>query len=166
MVVKKFISILSLLVAVLLAGCTSDGSKSFEAYTNARTVEDSGLVFTFTEPSAYASTDWQTGELKSVSVSFDLELLNKNPKPYTFKYSNAKIVRERDKAEYDADPYSKYAEISSILSQNPTVLECDVKQSIYFSATIPTKLEDENYYFVLNYESKRLKYYLYDSDLL
>ena len=73
----------------------------------------------------------------------------------TIKATSANIYREKDKAEY-AVGCTTFAFGATLQ------LQCDIEKSAYFTSTLPSQTKDDRYYFVFEFNSKKLTYHFYD----
>lgn len=82
-------------------------------------------------------------------------MLSSNLKPVEYKIVSPKFIREANGAEYSVNML-----FGNSISLN---LECDVAKTYSFSATFPTSIADDNYYFTFEGNSVIYKYCLYET---
>lgn len=144
----KNIKILPLIPLFLLAGCSNSNNNTM--YTDKASVTNGKISLSFTNLNEYKAY-----ESEKCTVNFTLNLLSSNPKPVEYKISSPKVVRESNKAEYSA---------SSIIVDYTTIsLECDIAKTCSFSATLPSSINSEKYYFSFKGNGVTYKYCLYES---
>lgn len=145
---KKLFSIAALF---LLVGCTNDEQNLAKTiYSDKATATDGNISLSFEkldERKPFGSDAY--------SVSFTLKLLSSNLKPVEYKIVSPKFIREANGAEYSVNML-----FGNSISLN---LECDVAKTYSFSATFPTSIADDNYYFTFEGNSVIYKYCLYET---
>jgi len=145
----KLLSIVSLFV---LAGCTNNGGQSSTKtiYSDKASVTDGNISLSFTDLNEYKGYGSDT-----YSVSFTLNLLSSNPKPVEYKIASPKFIKEANGAEYS---------VNMLIMDPITIsLECDIAKTYFFSTTLPTSINSENYYFSFKGNSTSYKYCLYET---
>lgn len=147
---KNIFRILTL--ASLLALTSCGGDKGFQLYNNSKTAVDGDLTIRFEKSTEYKFSG-------SVDLTFYLYFLNKSPKAMTIKANSAKIYRESNKAEYNVGS-------TTFMFGQTLELQCDIERSAIFTSTLPTLTTEENYYFVFEFNSKKLTYHFYDDPSL
>ena len=135
---------------VALATISSCGNnttgKSFEAYSDCASFKAGNIDFAFTGLNEYSVSG-------NYRVGFTLELINRNTKAQKITINNALYIRESNGAEYSNNSFAYNI---------PYILECDIKQTISFSTTLPTSYKNDKYSLRLSYNSSSVVFHLYN----
>ena len=149
MISKKLLVFPLLSLALLSVSC-GDKAKRFDTYTNRWGFIDGSFEMSFTDVSGYNSSG-------NYSLSFNINLISRDPHPYNFKPGNRFVCRESNGATY---------RVSSTMIAPTITLECDIKNSYYCTVTIPTSIKDDKYYFSLEFNDKNVAvFHFYDESI-
>lgn len=145
-------TLLFLFITAGLIGCSNGGKGSsknpIELYSDNAVYKDGDIEITF--DNLHESVSYSD----NLEVRFYLNLTNTNPKPAKYEISSLQLIREENKAEYTVSSGTYY--------YSPITLECDLKETISFSAVIPVSIEKEKYFFSFEGNDKTYKYNLYE----
>lgn len=149
---KSFLKTTLLIPFLFATGCNALSTKTIELYLDTANCKDGDIQISFTDLNQYNSSIHDGN-----NVSFNMNLINKNAKVSEYQIKTTKFIRESNSAEYS---------VSSLYIEPITLkLECDLKQTVHFTGTLPTTLEEDNYYFTFIGNGKTYRYYLYDAPI-
>lgn len=147
----KKLFILVLAIPAILSSCNSSKSNKTtnknELYLDEEVLKIDDLEFNFY---GVDTLSWKD----SFNVSIPIDVVNKDPKPYSFTLIDSFITRESDEATYSC-PESHYM-------HQELNLECELKQRLSFSCYLPSSIEKDKYCFTFKYGSKEILFHLYE----
>ena len=127
-----------------LTGCSF--KKGADVYSDKPAFNDGDLSFEFSKVSGDILSD-------NYSLYITLDVVNKNTKSTTISFDEGKITKESNNAEYTVSgPFSKKYN-----------LECDIKYTATFTSVLPTSIKADQYVFYLKYNSKEIRFHLYET---
>ena len=138
------------LLLLLISGCSKTENI---AYLDKNVITNGNLKITFSDYSSSQSSFSSNGDYHT---SFEIKLLSTEPKQVNINIVDCMVYRESNNAEYSVSS-TNFGDIK---------LECDKERSLYYSLSLPTNPEEENYHFKfkLNNNTYRFNFYYLPED--
>lgn len=142
-------TLLILLPILLFSSCSGESKENLTVYLDNSEASTSSYRVKVNRTSAY-----KYGSDENYSFYLNLSVKNLTTQTQTIKFTNMRLVRESNGATYTVgcDTY-----------RGTITLDSEIEDSVSFSSTIPTSLE-EKYYFSVDFKNINYKVFLYNSD--
>ena len=146
---NKTLAILPPLAILALAGCSSSQQGSSVLYTDKNSFTKDSVTLSIVDLSVRQNYGSET-----YSTSLAIELVSANPKQTEYTITSPIMVRESDGAEYSPTGF--------VVSDRKLNLECDIKERLSFTWSLPSSYSDVKYALTFKGNGADIKFCLYD----